>query len=96
MHVKTIRERQVSSWMEELARLSTFLATSLTRYLISVCVKVVVVDVLRIVLAMSRVCVVVNSTIWQEVPASLRFVSEQYVCAVVPPEETIHALGKLP
>ena len=54
------------------------------------------VDVLRIILAMSRVCVVVNSTIWQEVPASLRFVSKQHVRTVVPSKETIHALGKLP
>ena len=79
-----------------MTRLSTFLATLLARLLISVSIEVVVVDVLRIELAMSRVCVVVNSTIWQEVPASLRFVSKQHVRTVVPSEETIHALGKLP
>ena len=76
--------------------MGTFLATGLPRSLISVSVEVVVVDVLRVVLAVPRVCVVVDSAVRYEVPTGLGFVSKQHMCTVMPPEPTMHTLGKSP
>mmetsp|Transcript_24730 Transcript_24730/g.30885 ORF Transcript_24730/g.30885 Transcript_24730/m.30885 type:complete len:326 (+) Transcript_24730:279-1256(+) len=53
-------------------------------------------NVLRGVLAMASASVVVNTTILQDVPASLGLVGEENMCAVVPSEPAVHALGETP
>jgi hypothetical protein len=69
---------------EELTVRSTLLATSLTGLLVSFCVEVIVVNVLRSVLTVSCVGDGVETTIGDPVPSSLRLVGEEDVGTVLP------------
>jgi hypothetical protein len=69
---------------EELTVRSTLLATSLTGLLVSFCVEVIVVNVLRSVLTVSCVGDGVETTIGNPVPSSLGLVGEEDVGTVLP------------
>ena len=53
-------------------------------------------DMFRGVLAVGGCSVRVDTAVWKNIPASLRLVSKENVSSIVPSQETIHALRKLP
>ena len=81
---------------EELTVRSTVLAAGLAGLLVSVCVQIVVMNVLRGVLTVSSVGDCVEATVGDPVPAGLRLVSEENVSTVLPSEPSGHLLREVP
>lgn len=81
---------------KELTLAGTLFATSLTRLLVLICVKVVVMHVLRVILTLASVRVQIVATIGEEVPARLGLVSEKDVGTIMPPQEAHNSLRELP
>ena len=69
---------------KELARSSSIFTASFARIYLLVCVQVVMVYMLRVVLPMFSASVRIDTTVGDEVPASLRLVSKEHVGSVVP------------
>ena len=86
---------ELTDW-KELTGAGTLFAACFTRLLVLVRVQVVVMHVLRVVLTMTSVCVQIVATVGDKVPAGLRFVCEEHVCTIVPPQEAHDSLREFP